>query len=191
MTARGCHIRLNLLAPAQKMRAAAGLHANQMHFPIRGEPELLRWREPFAHDYLAALVLTCPMSAGSTFRGRLSFTPGRRGDSPAWKSTSMSKLYLCWAPISIPGEFVRIASSKRSPRRRLTCATVVISCIQTPVRWECPSGACGAGAVRLGSPSGVRGTPGVGKFSHCAGNAGENNAPPNTFRCTVAPKEAL
>src|SRR5215471_20118510 len=47
---------------------------------------------------------------------------------------------------------------------------------QRPERSGWPSGARGAGAARFGLPSGVRGTPGVGRFSHCAAK-GAANAP--------------
>src|SRR4030095_11092139 len=39
---------------------------------------------------------------------------------------------------------------------------------QMPDRWGLASGVLGAGAVRFGLPSGVRGMPGVGSLSHCA-----------------------
>src|ERR1700686_359976 len=39
---------------------------------------------------------------------------------------------------------------------------------QMPDRSGLPSAVFGAGADRFGFPSGVRGTPGVGEFSHCA-----------------------
>src|ERR1700736_3113414 len=42
---------------------------------------------------------------------------------------------------------------------------------QRPERSGLPSGVLGAGAVRLGLPSAVRGIPGVLRCSHCAGAA--------------------
>ena len=65
-------------------------------------------------------------------------------------------------------------------------------CSQTPERSGFPSAVFGAGAVRLGLPSGVRGRPGVGKLSHWApkGTHNPDTASAMAIFVTINPKTA-
>src|ERR1700674_4302034 len=127
------------------------------------------------------------MAAGSpgpneVARRNRSACSGRMGASPGLKSARISKAYLCCVPISMPGGASVMSASYWLPKSRLTSATEVISCIQTPERSGLPSRARGVGAARLGLPSRVRGVPGVGKFNHCACAPMERNANKTTSR---------
>src|SRR6266436_1086793 len=55
-----------------------------------------------------------------------------------------------------------------TPSPAMLSTKLLSAACQIPERSGLPSDALGAGAIRLGLPSGVRGVPGSGRLSHCA-----------------------
>src|ERR1700694_13207 len=94
----------------------------------------------------------------------------RMGASAGVKSARIFQKYLLKVRGSSPGT----TKEKFSPSK-LSLGGISSVC-QTPERSGLPSEERGAGAVRLGLPSRMRGVPGVGKFNHCACAQVERNA---------------
>src|SRR5207253_2916345 len=89
--------------------------------------------------------------------------PGRTGAASGVKSARLMMAYFEIVSSSIPGTLVASAALvKSSPKRRFISATPVGCTCQSPERSGFPLEARGAGAVRFGLPSRVRGVPGAG-----------------------------